>query len=105
MTVLVSMVNQMVSDGQKIPAVACASSGDTSAALAAYAAAAGMQAVVFLPKDRVATAQLGQPMSNGALVLSLDTDFDGCMTLVKEICENENIYLANSMNSLRVEGQ
>jgi len=105
MTVLVSMVNQMVSDGQKIPAVACASSGDTSAALAAYAAAAGMQAVVFLPKDRVSTAQLVQPMSNGALVLSLDTDFDGCMTLVKEICANENIYLANSMNSLRVEGQ
>ncbi len=105
MTVLVSMVNQMVFDGQRIPAVACASSGDTSAALAAYAAAAGMQAVVFLPRDRVSTAQLVQPMSNGALVLSLDTDFDGCMALVKEICANENIYLANSMNSLRVEGQ
>jgi threonine synthase len=105
MTVLVSMVNQMISDGQKIPAVACASTGDTSAALAAYAAAAGIQAVVFLPKDKVSTAQLVQPMSNGALVLSLDTDFDGCMALVKEVCANENIYLANSMNSLRVEGQ
>ncbi len=105
MTVLVSMVKQMIAEGQSIPAVACASTGDTSAALAAYCAAAGMQAVVFLPKDKVSTAQLVQPMANGALVLSLDTDFDGCMTLVQEVCHKENIYLANSMNSLRVEGQ
>ena len=46
-----------------------------------------------------------QPLANGALVLSLETDFDGCMRLVQEICREENIYLANSMNSLRVEGQ
>jgi len=105
MTVLVSMVNHMLSDGQTIPAVACASTGDTSAALAAYAAAAGIQSVVFLPKDKVSTAQLVQPVSNGALVLSLETDFDGCMRIVREICQKENIYLANSMNSLRVEGQ
>jgi len=105
MTVLVSMVNQMRADGQTVPAVACASTGDTSAALAAYAAAAGMQSVVFLPKDKVSTAQLVQPVSNGALVLSLETDFDGCMRIVREICQKENIYLANSMNSLRVEGQ
>ena len=105
MTVLVSMVKQMVAEGQRIPAAACASTGDTSAALAAYCAHAGIQAVVFLPRDRVSTAQLVQPMSNNALVLSLDTDFDGCMRLVQEICHRENIYLANSMNSLRVEGQ
>ncbi len=105
MTVLVSMVNQMVAEGQQIPAAACASTGDTSAALAAYCAHAGIQAVVFLPRDKVSTAQLVQPMANGALVLSLDTDFDGCMKLVQEICHRENIYLANSMNSLRVEGQ
>jgi len=105
MTVLVSMVKQMISDGQNVPAVACASTGDTSAALAAYAAAAGIQAVVFLPKDKISAAQLLQPLANGALVLSLETDFDGCMALVQEICVKENIYLANSMNSLRVEGQ
>jgi threonine synthase len=105
MTVLVSMVKQMLSDGQSIPAVACASTGDTSAALAAYAAAAGIRSVVFLPKDKVSTAQLVQPVSNGALVLSLETDFDGCMRIVRDICQKENIYLANSMNSLRVEGQ
>ena len=51
------------------------------------------------------TAQLVQPIANGALVLSLDTDFDGCMRLVQEITEDETIYLANSMNSLRIEGQ
>jgi len=105
MTVLVSMVNQMRADGQDIPAVACASTGDTSAALAAYCAAAGIPAIVFLPKDKVSTSQLIQPIANGALTLSLCTDFDGCMKLVREICRKENIYLANSMNSLRIEGQ
>src|SRR5207302_10263300 len=50
-------------------------------------------------------AQLVQPLSNGALVLYLDADFDGCMRLVQEITKDESIYLANSMNSLRVEGQ
>ncbi len=105
MTVLVSMVRQMRAEGQTIPAVACASTGDTSAALAAYCAVAGIQAIVFLPKDKVSTAQLIQPIAHGALTLSLDTDFDGCMALVQEICSRNNIYLANSMNSLRIEGQ
>jgi threonine synthase len=105
MTVLVSMVNQMILDGQHIPAVACASTGDTSAALAAYCAAAGIPAIVLLPKNMISTAQLIQPIANGALTLSLRTDFDGCMRLVKEISEREGIYLANSMNSLRIEGQ
>lgn len=105
MTVLVSMVNQMRAEGKDIPAVACASTGDTSAALAAYCAAAGIQAVVFLPKNKVSIPQLIQPISNGAITLSLDTDFDGCMRLVQEVCRKNNIYLANSMNSLRIEGQ
>lgn len=105
MTVLVSMVKQMISEGTKIPAVACASTGDTSAALAAYCAAAGIPAIVILPRNKVSTAQLIQPMANGAMTLSLDTDFDGCMKIVRELCTKENIYLANSMNSLRLEGQ
>ena len=105
MTVLVSMVSQMRAEGKDIPAVACASTGDTSAALAAYCASAGMQAVVFLPKNKVSIPQLIQPISNGAITLSLDTDFDGCMRLVQEVCRKNNIYLANSMNSLRIEGQ
>ena len=61
--------------------------------------------LVILPRNRVSTAQLIQPMANGALTLSLDTDFDGCMQVVRELCTRENVYLANSMNSLRVEGQ
>jgi len=102
MTVLVSMVNQIRS---KIRAVACASTGDTSAAVSAYCAAAGIPSIVFLPKDKVSIAQLIQPISNGAITLSIDTDFDGCMKIVQEITKDESIYLANSMNSLRVEGQ
>jgi threonine synthase len=105
MTVLVSAVQQMITNGTPIKAIACASTGDTSAALAAYCAAAGIQAVVFLPRNKVSTAQLIQPISNGALVLSLDTDFDGCMAIVKQVTRDKSIYLANSMNSLRIEGQ
>jgi threonine synthase len=105
MTVLVSQVKQMISDGAPIEAVACASTGDTSAALAVYCAAAGIQSIVLLPKGKISIAQLVQPIANGSLVLSLDTDFDGCMRIVKEITKDETIYLANSMNSLRIEGQ
>ena len=105
MTVLVSVVKQMMANGVPLRAIACASTGDTSASLAAYCAAAGIQAIVFLPRDKVSTAQLIQPIANGALVLSLDTDFDGCMSIVKEVTRDNSIYLANSMNSLRIEGQ
>ena len=105
MTVLVSVVKQMMADGANVGAVACASTGDTSAALAAYAAAAGIPAIVILPRARVSAAQLVQPIANGALVLSLDTDFDGCMAIVQRLAEEEGVYLANSMNSLRLEGQ
>ena len=105
MTVLVSSVKQMIADGQPIRAVACASTGDTSAALAAYGAAAGIPVVVLLPAAKISAAQLVQPMANGAIVCSLDTDFDGCMRAVQRLTEDPTIYLANSMNSLRVEGQ
>ncbi|HWO42308.1 MAG TPA: threonine synthase [Candidatus Eisenbacteria bacterium] len=105
MTVLVSVVKQMIADGHPIDAVACASTGDTSAALAAYGAAAGIPTVVFLPRNKVSPAQLVQPIANGALVLSLDTDFDGCMAAVQQVTRKKHIYLANSMNSLRIEGQ
>ena len=105
MTVLVSMVNQMLSEGQPIQAVICASTGDTSAALSAYAAAAGIPAIILLPKAKVSTTQLIQPIANGALTLALNTDFDGCMTIIQQLAQTEGFYLANSMNSLRIEGQ
>ncbi|MCL4143068.1 UNVERIFIED_CONTAM: hypothetical protein GTU68_009301 [Idotea baltica] len=106
MTVLVSVVKQMMGmENNPVKAVACASTGDTSAALAAYAAYAGIPAIIFLPAGKVSTAQLIQPVANGAHVLALDTDFDGCMKIVQEVTEDSSIYLANSMNSLRIEGQ
>src|SRR5690348_5766308 len=105
MTVLVSVVRQMMADGGEVRAVACASTGDTSAALAAYAAASGIPAIVILPRGLVSAAQLVQPLANGARVLALDTDFDGCMRIVQRLAEEEGVYLANSMNSLRIEGQ
>jgi threonine synthase len=107
MTVLISVVKQMIAQGKPIRAVACASTGDTSAALAAYGAAAGIPTIVFLPKGKVSTAQLVQPIAHGAQVIALDTDFDGAMEVVRAVTENPDsgIYLANSLNSLRIEGQ
>ncbi len=105
MTVLVSQVRQMIAHGKKIRAVVCASTGDTSASMAAYCAAAEIPAVVLLPREKVTAAQLIQPIANQALTLALDTDFDGCMAIVKELAKQPDIYLANSMNSLRLEGQ
>jgi threonine synthase len=105
MTVLVSVVRQAMREGLAVRAIACASTGDTSASLAAYGAAAGLPVVVLLPKGKVSTAQLVQPIASGALVLALDTDFDGCMKIVQRLAEEGAVYLANSMNALRLEGQ
>jgi threonine synthase len=66
--------------GRRLP-----STGDTSAALAAYGAAAGLPVVVLLPRGKISVAQLVQPLAHGALVLGLDTDFDGCMQLVQRL--------------------
>jgi threonine synthase len=104
--VLVSVVRQASFEGKLGTRVlCCASTGDTSAALAAYGAAAGLPVAVLLPRGRVSTAQLVQPLAHGAKVLALDTDFDGCMAIVKELARRELVYLANSMNPLRIEGQ
>jgi len=105
MTVLVSVVKQMIARGKPIRAIAAASTGDTSAALAAYASAADIPAVILLPQGKISPAQLIQPIANGALVLALNADFDGCMRVVQELTEDPEIYLANSLNSLRIEGQ
>lgn len=105
MTVLVSVVRQIITNGGSVRAIACASTGDTSASLAAYAAAGNIPAIVILPRGKTSTAQLVQPLANGAHVFSVDTDFDGCMNLVQRLAREEGIYLANSMNSLRLEGQ
>lgn len=107
MTVLVSHVNDLIKAGKPIRAVACASTGDTSAALAAYGAWAGIPVIIFLPEGKISTAQLVQPLASGATVIQLNTDFDGCMEVVRDVTADPSagIYLANSMNPLRIEGQ
>jgi threonine synthase len=89
-----------------VGAVACASTGDTSAAMAAYAAQVeGLRGVVVLPAGKVSMEQLSQPVASGCLTLSLPTDFDGCIRLLREVCERRPLYLLNSVNPLRIEGQ
>ena len=106
MTVLVSVVNHALqTKALSVRAIACASTGDTSAALAAYGAAAGLPIVVLLPRGMVSVAQLVQPLAHGAKVLALETDFDGCMAVVQQLAKRGLVYLANSMNPLRIEGQ
>jgi threonine synthase len=103
--VLTSVVQMAIREGLKVKAIACASTGDTSASLAAYGAAAGLPVVVLLPRGKISTAQLVQPLAHGAMVLGLDTDFDGCMEIVRQLAAEGVVYLANSMNPLRIEGQ
>ena len=86
-------------------AVACASTGNTSASLAAYAAQAGMRAIVFVPAGKVATGKLAQTLAYGALVLQVRGDFDAAMRLVNEASRVLGIYLLNSINPFRIEGQ
>jgi threonine synthase len=86
-------------------AVACASTGNTSASLAAYAAQAGLRAVVFVPAGRVASGKLAQTLAYGATALSIRGDFDAAMRLVREACDHLGIYLVNSINPFRIEGQ
>lgn len=86
-------------------AVACASTGNTSASLAAYAAQAGKRAVVFVPEGKVAMGKLAQTLAYGALVLEVKGDFDAAMALVLEACGTLGIHLVNSINPFRIEGQ
>jgi len=86
-------------------AVACASTGNTSASLAAYAAQAGLRAIVFVPAGKVASGKLAQTLAYGATALSIRGDFDAAMRLVREACDRLGIYLVNSINPFRIEGQ
>jgi len=89
--------------GSKI--VACASTGNTSASMAAYAAMSGMKAVVFIPEGKIAFGKLAQAVAYGARVIQIDGDFDDAMALVQEVSEEMGIYLLNSVNPFRLEGQ
>ncbi len=85
--------------------VACASTGNTSASMASYAAIAGMDAVVFVPDGQIALGKLSQALAYGARTLQIAGDFDTAMRLVAEVCERASIYLLNSINPFRIEGQ
>ena len=86
-------------------AVACASTGNTSASLAAYAAQAGLRALVFVPAGKVAVGKLAQTLAYGATCLAVRGDFDAAMSLVSEAAAKLDIYLVNSINPFRIEGQ
>jgi len=86
-------------------AVACASTGNTSASLAWYAAQAGMRGIVFLPAGNVTVGKLAQSLAYGATTIQIDGDFDAAMQLVEQVCNDLGIYLLNSLNPYRVEGQ
>ena len=85
--------------------VACASTGNTSAAMAAYAARAGMRSLVLLPEGKIAWGKLAQAMDYGALTLQLRTDFDGCVRVLADVVRRAPVYLLNSVNPYRIEGQ
>jgi threonine synthase len=85
--------------------VACASTGNTSAAMAAYAARAGLRSIVFIPEGKIAWGKLSQSMDYGALTIQLKTDFDGCVNILGELVKQFPIYLLNSVNPYRLEGQ
>lgn len=86
-------------------AVACASTGNTSASLASYAAQAGMRCIVFLPAGNVAAGKLAQSLAYGATTVQVRGDFDDAMRLVEQVCDELGIYLLNSLNPYRIEGQ
>ena len=98
-TVAISVAKKM-----GVKTVACASTGDTSAMAAAYAAKAGIKCVVVLPKGRITDVQLAQPLAHGAEVILIPGNFDKCMNVVLELAEAGRIFPINSINPTRIEG-
>jgi threonine synthase len=100
MTVGVTQARRLSAD-----AVACASTGNTSASLASYAALAGIPALVLVPAGQVAAGKLAQALAYGARTLLVRGDFDACLRLAREASEKLSVYLLNSINPFRIEGQ
>ncbi len=96
-------VSKALEVGMKM--VACASTGNTSASLAIYAAKAGITAIVLLPAGKVAMGKLAQAIMHGAKVISIKGNFDEAFQLVQELCDSGEFYLLNSINPFRLEGQ
>lgn len=85
--------------------LACASTGNTSASMAAYAARAGLRSLVLVPAGRISWSKLAQAMDAGAVTCQLRTDFDGCVRTLNQILSHRPICLVNSVNPFRIEGQ
>src|SRR5215831_5524622 len=94
-----------IAKGEAFTSVCCASTGNTSASVAAYAARAAMKSIVLLPAGQVASGKLAQALEYGAHVLELRTDFDGCLKILYEVAKKLSVYVLNSVNPYRLEGQ
>jgi threonine synthase len=100
MTVAVTQARKL---GMRL--VACASTGNTAASLAAYAARARMLCAILVPDGQVSEAKLAQALDYGAKVLEIEGNFDSCMRVIQELAEQSSLYLVNSINPFRIEGQ
>lgn len=96
-------VTQALKLGMRL--VACASTGNTAASLAAYAARARMRCAILVPEGQVSDAKLAQALDYGAKVLEIEGNFDVCMRVIQELAEQSSLYLVNSINPFRIEGQ
>ena len=96
-------VSKAVEHGAK--AVICASTGNTSASAAAYAAHAGITAAVLVPEGKIAMGKLAQAIAHGAELLQVQGNFDDCLEIARELAENYPVHLVNSVNNDRIEGQ
>lgn len=96
-------VSQAVRLGKRV--VACVSTGNTSASMAAYASAAGLTPVIFLPHGNISFGKLAQALEYGALTLQVEANFDQILALVRQVADEAGVYLLNSINPFRIEGQ
>ncbi len=100
---MTSAITQVVKDGDHT--VVCASTGNTSASAAAYAAHAGLRCVVMIPQGKIAAGKMAQAIVHGADLVQVDGNFDECLDIVRELSENYPIALVNSVNPYRLQGQ
>ncbi|MEZ5175667.1 MAG: threonine synthase [Acidimicrobiia bacterium] len=96
-------VSKAVESGAR--AVACASTGNTSASAAAYAARAGLDCVVVLPAGKIAAGKLAQAAAHGAMIVPIEGNFDDALTIVRQLSESHDVALVNSVNPYRIEAQ
>lgn len=97
-------VMMTIAKAMKIQAIACASTGDTSAMASAYSTRAGIRSAVILPEGKVTAAQLAQPLVHGATIITIPSDFDACMKIMEHLVNHYGVFPANSLNPTRIEG-